>query len=593
MLRRNVLKILGATAVALPLEWRLAHAMPVRITGRVRPEEPGWPSKAEWEKLRRSVDGNLIKVEPLFGPCARHADSTACAELRKNLRNPFFLGDQPNGTQVSGWYRAWAPAPSAYAVKARTAADVAAAVNFARTHNLRLAVKGTGHSYQGTSCAPDSLLIWTRAMNGVELHDAFVPQGCNVAPVPGVTAGAGCMWIDLYQAVTAEAGRYVQGGGCTDVGVAGLVQSGGFGSFSKAFGTAASSLLEAEIVTADGVVRICNPRINPDLFWAIKGGGGGSWGVVTKVTLRTYDLPENFGAASGMIQAKSDNAFSALLSHFLNFYRDNLLNPHWGEQFHIFPDNKLELSFVCQGLSEDQAKAVWRPFFEWVAQNPDLKVMGELHARAIPARQWWNVKGNPSMIPDDRPGAPAYHGWWDGDQGQVGVYLNGFDSLWIPAALLSQPDRLANALFEASRLKKVELHCNKGLAGAPAAARRAALDTATNPAVVSAFALAIIADGQASAYPGERTPDLAAAKKDADAIANAAATLRACVPDAGSYVSESNYFNPRWQEAYWGSNRGRLAAIKAKYDPDCLFFVHNGVGSEGWSRDGFKRLANG
>ena len=138
--------------------------------------------------------------------------------------------------------------------------------------------------------------------------------------------------------------------------------------------------------------------------------------------------------------------------------------------------------------------------------------------------------------------------------------------------------------------REIALHCNKGLAGAPAAARKAALQTATNPTVVDAFALAMIGDGQPSAYPGERAPDLVAAAKDATAIDNAAAQLRNCVPMAGSYVSESNYFNPRWQDAYWGVNYARLAAIKAKYDPDGLFFVHNGVGTEGWSRDGFTRV---
>jgi hypothetical protein len=585
-----LLKILTTTAALLPLDPHLVHASPSRVTRRVRPGEPGWPNDAQWEALRSSVNGHLVKVEPLFAPCARYPDGTDCAEHRKNLHNPFFLGDQPGGTQVSGWHGAWTPAPSAYAVKARTAGDVAAAVNFARTHNLRLAVKGAGHSYQGTSCAPDSLLIWTRAMNSIELHDAFVPQGCDVAPVPAVTAGAGCVWIDLYHAVTSEAGRYVQGGGCTDVGVAGLVQSGGFGSFSKCFGTAASSLIEAEIVTADGVVRICNARTNPDLFWAIRGGGGGSWGVVTRLTLRTYDLPANLGGAGGVVQARSDDAFRALIARFLDFYRDNLLNPHWGEIFRLTPNNELDLSLSCQGLSDEEAKAVWKPFFAWVAQNPDLKVKAQFGAGAGPARGYWDIKGNSSMIPDDRPGVPAHHGWWRGDQDQVGAYINGYDSLWIPATLLSPGDVLAKALFEASRFKKVELHCNKGLAGAPEAARKAALDTATNPAVVGAFALALIADGQASAYPGERAPDSLAAQKDADAIANAAARLRQCVPEAGSYVSESNYFNPRWQDAYWGPNHARLAAIKAKYDPDCLFFVHNGVGSEGWSRDGFRRL---
>src|SRR5690606_24023690 len=146
----------------------------------------------------------------------------------------------------------------------------------------RLVVKGGGHSYQGTSCAPDSLLIWTRAMNAIELHDAFVPQGCAgaIEPQPAVTLGAGAIWLEAYDAVTTMAGRYVQGGGCTTVGVAGLVQSGGFGSFSKRFGLAAAGLLEAEVVTADGAVRTANACTHPDLFWALKGGGGGTFGVV-------------------------------------------------------------------------------------------------------------------------------------------------------------------------------------------------------------------------------------------------------------------------------------------------------------------------
>lgn len=220
---------------------------------------------------------------------------------------------------MSGWLDAWTPAASVYAVRARNAADVSAAVNFAREHNLRLVVKATGHSYLGTSNAPDSLLIWTRGMNEVVLHDSFVGQGCagHVAPTPAVSAGAGAMWIDLYDAVTAKSSRYVQGGGCTDVGVAGLVQSGGFGSFSKGFGTAAASLLEAEIVTADGQVRIANACTNPDLYWALKGGGGGSWGVVTRLTLRTHPLPQFFGAAWGKVQAKSDEAYRRLIARFV------------------------------------------------------------------------------------------------------------------------------------------------------------------------------------------------------------------------------------------------------------------------------------
>src|SRR4029434_2221717 len=99
------------------------------------------------------------------------------------------------------------------------------------------------------------------------------------------------------------------GGGCTTVGVAGLIQSGGFGSFSKNYGLAAAALLGAEVGTADVAVRIANACTHPDLFWGIKGGGGGSLGVVTRVTVRTRELPEYFGAVSGIIQAKADEDY--------------------------------------------------------------------------------------------------------------------------------------------------------------------------------------------------------------------------------------------------------------------------------------------
>ena len=150
------------------------------------------------------------------------------------------------------------------------------------------------------------------------------------------------MWLHAYQAVTGGAGRYVQGGGCTTVGVAGLVQGGGFGSFSKGFGTAGASLLEAEIVTADGKVRIVNPVQEPDLFWALKGGGGGTFGVVTRLTLATHELPADLRRRHLDLHAHSDDAYRRLLARFVDLYAASLFNPHWGEQVNIGPDNRLE-----------------------------------------------------------------------------------------------------------------------------------------------------------------------------------------------------------------------------------------------------------
>jgi FAD/FMN-containing dehydrogenase len=599
MQRRSLLRGLGALplAAALPpplLAMLQTSGAPLR---RVRPADPAWPSAGEWQTLKSAVGGNLIEVHALFAPCESSADGAACQDVYHNIRNPFYIGDQPAGTQVSGWLDAWTPAPSVYAVRARDAADVAAAVNFARTHNLRLVVKGGAHSYLGTSNAPDSLLVWTRAMNAVALVDAFVGKGCEgkMAPTPAVTVGAGCTWIDVYSAVTTRAGRYVQGGGCTSVGVAGLIQSGGFGSFSKGFGNAAAGLLEAEVVTADGRVRTVNACNDPDLFWALKGGGGGTFGVITRLTLRTHELPAFFGGAWGTVKAKSDDAFRRLIARFLSFYAGSLANAHWGEQIHVQPDNALKISMVQQGLSREEARAVWKPFFDWIGSSGDYTVTDELGAGGHKAQSWWEIEGNPSMVQDKRTDALPNHGWWQGDQDQVGAWLHGFDSLWLPASLLgkdAQP-RLAEALFAASRHKSVELHINKGLAFATPEAIRASLDTAMNPQVTEAFTLVIIADGERPSYPGMKRPpmDLEAAHKDAHEIDLATAELRKLVPKAGSYLSESNYFNADWQQAYFGNHYPKLRAVKKRYDPEGLFFVHHGVGSEDWSADGFTRLA--
>jgi FAD/FMN-containing dehydrogenase len=559
---------------------------------RVRPGAAGWPSQAQWQGLQRAAGGQLLKLESPFAGCA-----AACDELLAQIGNPYFIGDQPALTQTSGWMDAWASRPSAYAVAARSAADVAAAVNFARTHDLRLVVKGGGHSYLGTSNAPDSLLVWTRAMSAATVHDAFVAQGCaGTAPQPAVTLGAGAMWSDAYAAVTTRGGRYVQGGGCTTVGVAGLVQSGGFGNFSKNFGTAAAGLLEAEVVTADGEVRIANACTNPELFWAIKGGGGGSLGIVTRLTLRTHPLPEFFGAVFGGIKASSDAAYRALIARAIAFYQEALFNRHWGEQMALRGDNVLHLSMVFQGLGQQQAETLWAPFLDWVRAREEYAFSSPVKILALPARHFWDAAWFRQHAPgvlasDERAGASPDHVVWAGDKEQAGGFIHGYQSAWMPQRLLGQA-QLVDALFAASRHWDVALHFNKGLAGAPPGALDATRDTAMNPAVLDAFALAIVAGGGAPAFPGMPGAKVKPSNARADAvrIGKAMAELSKVAPDAGAYVSESDYFQPNWQAAYWGANYPRLLAAKRKYDPQGLFFVHHGVGSEAWSADGFTRV---
>jgi FAD/FMN-containing dehydrogenase len=624
MNRRAFLKAIGSAALIPMLPRRLLART---TSSRVRPSDAAWPAESAWKQLAEAVGGNLIPVNFPLSIFKTDPAGAAAKLLSENLKNPYYIGDEPGLTQTLGWVDAWATKPSVYAVAARNAQDIAAAVNFARDNNLRLAVKGGGHSYQGTSNAPDSLLIWTRHMQDLTMHDAFVPQGCEHAlqPQPVATLGAGTIGMQAYDAVTTKRGKYVQGGGCTTVGLAGLIQGGGFGSFSKHYGTAAGSLLEAEVVTADGQIRIANACTNPDLFWALKGGGGSSFGVVSKLTVRLHDLPEFFSVANIKVKAASDDDYRRLIRAFVSFYREHLFNDHWGEQAQIRPDNVLEIQMLAHGLNAEQSKKSWQPFLDWVAQSSHgCSITGLTTIGSIPARHWWDVQwwkehwpevafprdgslvhallddalvhviGQPTFDFDNRPGAGPNNAWWKGDGEQVGQFLWGYESLWLPASLLESDaqQHLADALFAGSRHQGIGLHFNKGLAGAPPEAIAAAKDTATNPAVLSAFALAIVADGQGPAYPGipGHEPSVDEGRSAAERIDRCVNELRAVSGETGAYVSESNYFEKGWQQAYWGSNYPRLAEIKRKYDPDGLFIVHNGVGSEQWSRDGFTKL---
>ena len=182
MNRRRLLKIVVALILSMPGIWSWllgarSSAAATRRLSRVRPTDPEWPSEKSWDQLREKIQGKLVKVQSPLAECMEAPSSPNCVQIFKELKNPYYLGDEVGLTQSLGWVDAWMSRPSA---SAESTDDVVAAVNFARENNLRLVVKGGGHSYQGTSNAADSLLIWTRNMKAFTLHDAFVGSGCDL-----------------------------------------------------------------------------------------------------------------------------------------------------------------------------------------------------------------------------------------------------------------------------------------------------------------------------------------------------------------------------------------------------------------------------
>jgi FAD/FMN-containing dehydrogenase len=210
------------------------------------------PGSADWSAL-----GRQLSTDQLVRPGSSAYDSS------RKLFDPRFDNSRPSGI--------------AYCA---TPQDVSACLAFVRKFGLPVAARSGGHSYCGWS-STSGLVIDVSQMNEVS-----VDAGAATARV-----GSGTLLIDLYSQLAAH-GVAVPGGSCPTVGVAGLALGGGVGVVGRLFGLTCDNILSVQIVTANGVVRECSQSSDPDLFWACRGGGGGSFGVVTAFTFRTRPAPD-------------------------------------------------------------------------------------------------------------------------------------------------------------------------------------------------------------------------------------------------------------------------------------------------------------
>ena len=163
-------------------------------------------------------------------------------------------------------------------VQAASAADVQATVRWARRNDVRLAARSGGHSYAGYSTTT-GVVVDLRRLDRIALH----PDGT-------ATIGAGAPLVDV-QAALARRGRAIPTGSCPTVGIAGLALGGGVGLASRAWGTTSDNVVSLGIVTADGRRLTCDRTRNRGLYWACRGGGGGNFGIVTHLVLRTHAAP--------------------------------------------------------------------------------------------------------------------------------------------------------------------------------------------------------------------------------------------------------------------------------------------------------------
>jgi hypothetical protein len=224
---------------------------------------------------------------------AAHPVSIDYPTWANNSCNPVL----PNGTSITGNPYAGAQGCSignypAYVVNATTASQVSAALVWASARNIRVVVKATGHSYQGRSTGYGSLSIWTHHMRGIDYIPSFKSTSCLYEiPLTAVRVAAGHTNIEVQEEV-ARHGMAIVTGANPSVGLIGWLMGGGHGPLSTSYGMGADNLLEVTVVMPDGKVVLANPCRKEDLFFAIRGGGGGTFGVVTEVVVRTFPTPK-------------------------------------------------------------------------------------------------------------------------------------------------------------------------------------------------------------------------------------------------------------------------------------------------------------
>lgn len=206
-------------------------------------------------------------------------------------------------------------------MNASSIGDVQAGINFAREHSLRLNVKSTGH---GKSSIPGSLSIWTHHFREKHLHEKFSPHGSNSTindTQMAITFGAGVMDQEAFE-FAAEYDAAVVGGTDSTVGLVGWGAAGGHGYLTAKYGMGADSFLQATVVTPSGNVIVANEHQNADVFWAMRGGGAGTWGVIVSVTLKAFPMPSTtfFSLTLSAQNGSSASNFYETVAHVLADY---------------------------------------------------------------------------------------------------------------------------------------------------------------------------------------------------------------------------------------------------------------------------------
>ncbi|RYP45875.1 hypothetical protein DL768_007832 [Monosporascus sp. mg162] len=580
--------VLSAASHAAPY----ANSNPTDQRCKFIPGDPGWPSQRQWASLNATVGGRLVGTQLQASICHTEAigtqpiglyDEAECAALREvydlpqnhqglsaEILNPYF-----QGTTCSPWTPPDQPCELgnyvSYAINISAAgdvvADVVAGIEFARQNNVRLIIKNTGHDYSGRSTGKGALSLWMHNLQGYEIIQNYTSRDYTG---PAVRLAAGTQGYQAMEYVSA-AGYRIVGGECPTVGISGGYTSGGGHSLlNSKYGMAADSVLEWEVVTPQGERVIATPDGEySDLFWAMNGGGGGTWGVALSMTTKIY--PEGIVAgahfsfnATGVSTETYWNATARLYAFMLDYTdRGNTLT--WGQTNNTFS----VLSATMPDQDATDAAALWAPLLQ---EFDSLGVMYTFEPRT-----------------DD-----SYYDHFNLDYGPL-PYGNEtaatsiFTSRILPRTLVADPSSSESRAFmdvleyiTNVRDARFTFGCHAMSVG-----NWSGIDNAVLSAWRDAMAICVIVTPWLRDVPFEEMLELKEFTMD-----DLVPTLENATPGGAVYMNEIDpLYHGDWKTTGYGDDKyDRLLAIKKKYDPHHVFWSPMSVGGDEFRTDADGRV---
>lgn len=433
-------------------------------------------------------------------------------------------------------------------------------MRFAHHHNIRLVIKSTGHDLLGKSTGRGSLGLWVHNLNGIEFstYDSSIYNGPAVKVGPGVQA-----W-EADEAAALHNLR-VLSGTCPTVSVGGgYSQGGGHSLLTSKYGLSADNVLEWEVVLADGSHVVATPTSHTDLYWALSGGGGGTYAVVVSMTVKAFPETSTGITAAAMTYTSegiSQDTFWEGVTAFHNHF------PEWVDAGGVVAYSILNNLFYLRPLTvpdktADEVRALVAPF---TAELDALKITYDLNITTF--SNFVDLFGNFY--------GPLPFGPYPSAQVQGGRL--------IPRSLITS-NRSAEL---SSVIRDVTASGDFMMIGVGVnVSQLPVAPNSVNPYWRDTILHNTIQSGWDFSFSWESQLE----KENLVTNTWVPAMEKLTPGDTATYLNEGDPHQPNWKSAYYGVNYDKLRAIKRKYDPYDVFYAPTAVGSDEWVVGGDGRL---